>query len=235
MKHQSKPNTTNAQSTSLSTLWHLIRDELVSETLVLDSKVYVELRKGFEEVIGPETIQERKKYKRTLSIEDRSGHLRNYIDLAGSAYHSESVIMYCHWKILRNKVFGDDSVDPFILTSLDDNFTSAPLWTDIDWPPLDQDFGNLPELVKRFNGATPEHERQDDLLRIGCNLILYTCIFILSTSVLKAVSICQGLRRAKSHLTMTRLRGLLLQVEKSFQCSGIGSIFHSQVTNTLNR
>lgn len=236
MKHLSKRNLTCAPSTPLSTLRPLIRDELISEALIWDAGGYMGLREGFEEVLGPENIHQRKTYKRDISFGDCDGPVRNYVDLAGSAYQSETIVLYCHWRILRFRAFGAGPIDPFILSILGDTCGSMPLWEDVDVPPLDPNFQNLPELVKEYQGTTSQHARKDYILRAICNLNLYQELLRLSTTVLSATSICEGLRLKDSFLAMMKLRDLFLQIEKAFQPEQIGKTFNSRPdTNTLSR
>lgn len=226
MKHLSKLDQTDRHSTPLSELWPLIRDELLSEVIVRDSEGYVRLREGFKEVLGPEEIHQRKWYKRNISFGDCEGHVRKYVDLAGSAYQSGTIILYCNWRILRFKAFGTDSVDSFILSTLGDTAGRARLWNDIEMPPVDENFQNLPALFKEFHGTTPEHARKDGLLQDLCNFFLYQQLLRLSTTVLSAPSICEGLRLKQSFSAMMTLRGLFLQIEKSFEQEQIRKTFH---------
>src|SRR5436190_18273037 len=68
MRHLSRRQKTKGSSSALSAVWHMIRDEIISELLINDPVAYVRLREGFEEVLGHEILHHRETYRRDLSI-----------------------------------------------------------------------------------------------------------------------------------------------------------------------
>ena len=226
MKCLSERSGKGACSSPLSVLWPLIRDEIISEALIRDAGDYTALRAGFEEVLGPENIHQREKYKRDISFGECSGSVRKYVRFAGTAYGCDRIVLYCHWRILRFKAYAEP-IDSFIHSILGNTTGSSALWIDVDLPPLDPNFQNLPELLKEFNGTTAEHARNDRLLQGICEFYLYNQLLLLSTAVMDGSSICERLRSQSSIFAMTSLRNLLVQLEKSFQQEEIGKRFPS--------
>jgi hypothetical protein len=233
MRHLSQLSPKNDSSSLLLTLWPLIRDELLSKALILDSGGYVGLRKGFEQVLGHEDIAQRKRYKREISFGDSTGHVKKYVDLAGSGYQSEAIVLYCNWRTLRFKAFGGDSIDPFVLSIMADMTGKASRWK-VDQPPLSPNFQNLPRLVKEYSGTTAEQARNDRMLLGLCEYHLYHQLLRLSTTILRAPSVCEGLR-LESSSSMLRLHDLFVQIEKAFQQEQIGKTIHHCYSNVLVR